>query len=74
MTAYKEGIRNLAAWSYQGTGCMSYLASDDPVKVWQVLGESFGRICKIYNSTDERRLDPSLKDRKVYPLGLKDTR
>ncbi|MCM8781774.1 MAG: hypothetical protein NC828_01820 [Candidatus Omnitrophica bacterium] len=44
MTAYKEGIRNLAAWSYQGTGCMSSLASDDPQKVWETLGMAFNRI------------------------------
>jgi len=40
-TAYKEGIRNLAAWSYLGTGCMSYLASEDPQKVWDTTGRAF---------------------------------
>lgn len=40
-TAYKNGIRNLAAWSYLGTGCMSYLASDDPTKVWETLSKAF---------------------------------
>ncbi len=45
MTAHKEGIRNLAAWSYLGTGCMSYLASDSPEKVWEVLGLTFKKIC-----------------------------
>lgn len=44
MAAYKEGIRNIAAWSYLGTGCMSYLASDDPEKVWDALGEAFRKI------------------------------
>ena len=39
--AYNKGIRNLAAWSYLGTGCMSSLASDDPQKVWATLGEAF---------------------------------
>ncbi|MDD5449433.1 MAG: hypothetical protein PHO42_02415 [Candidatus Omnitrophica bacterium] len=41
MTAYKKGIRNIAAWSYLGTGCMSYLASDDPEMVWTTLGKAF---------------------------------
>jgi len=40
-TAYKEGIRNLAAWSYLGTGCMSYLTSEDPEKVWDTMGRAF---------------------------------
>lgn len=44
--AYKEGIRNLAAWSYFGTGCMSSLASDDPKKVWDTLGRAFGEVLK----------------------------
>jgi hypothetical protein len=42
--AYREGIRNLAAWSYLGTGCMSYLSSDDPEMVWETLGKAFGSI------------------------------
>ena len=39
--AYKAGIRNIAAWSYYGTGCMSYLKSEDPKKVWDTLGKAF---------------------------------
>lgn len=46
MAAYGEGIRNIAAWSYGGTGCMSYLTSDDPQKVWDVLGRAYARIGK----------------------------
>ncbi|NQU73651.1 MAG: hypothetical protein HQ547_02955 [Candidatus Omnitrophica bacterium] len=46
MAAHKEGIRNIAAWSYLGTGCMSYLASDDPQGVWDTLGEAFFGIQK----------------------------
>ncbi|MEI8176292.1 MAG: hypothetical protein WCG78_05445 [Candidatus Omnitrophota bacterium] len=40
-TAYDAGVRNIAAWSYRGTGCMSYLASDDPEKVWGTLGRTY---------------------------------
>lgn len=39
--AYKEGIRNLAAWSYYGTDMMASLASDNPSLVWKTLGESY---------------------------------
>lgn len=42
--AYAEGIRNFAAWSYYGTAYMSYIRSDNPQKVWDVLGEVYGQI------------------------------
>ncbi|MFQ5823354.1 MAG: hypothetical protein ACE5JB_04795 [bacterium] len=42
--AYSEGIRNFAAWSYYGTAYMSYIRSDNPQKVWQVLGEVYGEL------------------------------
>jgi hypothetical protein len=34
--AYNEGIRNIFAWSYKGSEYMSWLASDDPEKVWEI--------------------------------------
>ncbi|MBI2870465.1 MAG: hypothetical protein HYY14_02015 [Candidatus Omnitrophica bacterium] len=42
--AYKEGIRNLAAWSYLGTGYMSHLASDNPQLVWETLGRAYQKL------------------------------
>lgn len=42
--AYAEGIRNFAAWSYYGTEYMSYICSDNPKKVWDVLGDVYGEI------------------------------
>jgi len=45
-TAYEAGIRNIAAWSYYGTYQMSHLASDDPAKVWQTLGNMYKRLTK----------------------------
>lgn len=39
--AYDEGVRNFAAWSYFGTGQMSWLKSDNPQKVWQVLTRTY---------------------------------
>ena len=34
--AFNEGIRNIFAWSYKGSEYMSWLASDDPEKVWEI--------------------------------------
>ncbi len=42
--AYAEGIRNLAAWSYYGNAYMSYNRSDNPQKVWDVLGNVYGEL------------------------------
>jgi len=39
--AYAAGIRNFAAWSYYGNAYMSYNRSDDPQRVWDVLGEIY---------------------------------
>jgi hypothetical protein len=43
-TAYKEGIRNIAAWSYYGTEMMAKLSSDDPALVWKTLGKSYQKL------------------------------
>jgi hypothetical protein len=37
------GVRNIAAWSFRGGAPMN-LASDDPDRVWEVLGASYGRL------------------------------
>ncbi len=42
--AYSEGIRNFATWSYYGTSYMSYIRSDNPEKVWDILGEVYGEL------------------------------
>ncbi len=44
--AYEAGVRNLAAWSYYGNAFMSYNRSDNPQKVWDVLGEIYGQILR----------------------------
>lgn len=33
--AYASGIRNIATWSFEGTGCMTYVRSERPDIVWQ---------------------------------------
>jgi len=40
---YEEGVRNIAAWSYGGGG-WTYARSQDPEKVWEKLGEAFGKL------------------------------
>lgn len=42
--AYSAGVRNFAAWSYYGNAYMSYNRSEDPGKVWEVIGEIYGRL------------------------------
>lgn len=42
--AYSEGIRNFAAWSFFGTAFMSYIRSDNPQKVWDMLGDVYGKM------------------------------
>jgi hypothetical protein len=42
INVFKEvGIKNIAAWGYRGCKDMSYLACDDPDKVWRIVGESY---------------------------------
>ncbi len=40
---YEEGVRNIAAWSYDGGGWM-YTRSENAEKVWENLGKVFGRL------------------------------
>jgi len=44
--AYAAGVRNFAAWSFYGTGYISYIKPDDPQKVWDTLGEVYGQISR----------------------------
>ncbi len=43
-TAVREGIKNIAAWSYYGTYQMSNLASENPEKVWKTLGSAYKKL------------------------------
>jgi hypothetical protein len=38
-----EGIGNIAAWSYRGGAPMN-LASDNPDRVWEILGKAYGEV------------------------------
>jgi len=44
--AYKEGIRNLAAWSYYGTEMMGSLSCERPDEVWKTLGQAYNKAIK----------------------------
>jgi hypothetical protein len=45
--AYQAGIRNIAAWSYWGAGYMAWLRSENPERVWKILGEEYARLQEI---------------------------
>jgi hypothetical protein len=38
---FEEGIRNIGAWSYDGTSYMSYIKCDNPKRVWRILKEGY---------------------------------
>lgn len=42
---FEEGIRNIGAWSYDGTSYMSYVRCDNPNKVWRMLKEGYQYVC-----------------------------
>ena len=45
--AYDTGIRDFAAWTFFGNNYMSSLKTDDPKRVWQILGKSYWRLHHI---------------------------
>jgi hypothetical protein len=45
--ACQTGIRNIAAWSYRGAGYMAWLRSEDPERVWSILGQEYARLHKL---------------------------
>ena len=46
-TFYEAGIRNVAAWSYWGAGYMSSLCSENPERVWKILGQEYAHLRQI---------------------------
>lgn len=44
----QAGIRNLAAWGFQGCGYMSSMAPSRPDEVWHVITETFQRLQQTY--------------------------
>ncbi len=39
--AFAAGIHNIAAWSYAGNEYMSYNRSENPERVWEIIGKSY---------------------------------
>jgi hypothetical protein len=46
--AYEAGIRNIAAWSYWGAGYMAWLRSEQPERVWNILGQEYARLRQLH--------------------------
>jgi hypothetical protein len=44
---HRAGIRNIAAWSYWGAGYMAWLRSENPERVWKILGEEYARLHEL---------------------------
>ena len=40
-TAYDSGIRNIATWSFDAGACMSYISSDRPEMVWDIISSKY---------------------------------
>lgn len=49
---YDAGIRNIAAWGFDGCSCISSIRSARPDIVWRIIGESFKRVLR--KEADER--------------------
>jgi len=41
-----KGVCNFAAWSYSGTAYMSHIKSDNPERVWEIIGQTYGKLLK----------------------------
>jgi hypothetical protein len=46
-TAYSRGIRSIWAWSFFGTGYMSYIACENPALAWAHVGEAYRHILSL---------------------------
>jgi hypothetical protein len=46
--AYREGVRNFAAWSYFGAAYIS-LRAEDPPAVWKTLTECYRDLSRIFS-------------------------
>ena len=39
--AYDSGVRNIATWSFDAGACMSYISSDRPEMVWDIISAKY---------------------------------
>ena len=40
-TAFDSGVRNIAAWCFEGGACMTYVSSDRPEIVWDKISKEY---------------------------------
>ena len=67
--AFNEGIRNIFAWSYKGSEYMSWLASDDPEKVWEVQCDAFAQ-CQEKAEEEERAVRAEERTKALEEAGI----
>ena len=42
--SYAEGVRNFATWSFFGSEYMSYIKCENPKRMWDLIGEIYGKL------------------------------
>ena len=45
-TAFDSGVRNIAAWCFEGGACMTYISSDRPEIVWDNISKEYKELRK----------------------------
>jgi hypothetical protein len=46
-TAFDSGVRNIAAWCFEGGACMTYISSDRPEIVWGNISREYKELRKL---------------------------
>ena len=46
-TAFDSGVRNIAAWCFEGGACMTYVSSDCPEIVWDNISKEYKALRKL---------------------------
>jgi len=46
-TAFDSGVRNIAAWCFEGGDCMTYIRSDRPEIVWDNISKEYKELRKL---------------------------
>ena len=46
-TSFDSGVRNIAAWCFEGGACMTYISSDRPEIVWSNISKEYKELRKV---------------------------
>lgn len=46
-TVFDSGVRNIAAWCFEGGACMTYISSDRPEIVWENISKEYKELRKV---------------------------